>query len=70
MSKLPRLTGKEVIHSLERNGFQLISIRDPDGRRTVVPVHGNDTLGLGLLSKIIRDCGVEFSESGNEPNRE
>jgi predicted RNA binding protein YcfA (HicA-like mRNA interferase family) len=30
-------------------------MRHPDGRTTVVPVHSGETLGLGLLSKILRD---------------
>ena len=27
-----------------------------DGRSTVVPVHGGETIGTGLMSKILRDC--------------
>jgi predicted RNA binding protein YcfA (HicA-like mRNA interferase family) len=30
-----------------------------DGRTTVVPLHAGETIGPGLLSKILRDC--EFS---------
>jgi predicted RNA binding protein YcfA (HicA-like mRNA interferase family) len=30
-------------------------MRHPDGRTTVVPVHSGETLGPGLLSKILRD---------------
>jgi predicted RNA binding protein YcfA (HicA-like mRNA interferase family) len=30
-------------------------LRHPDGRTTVVPVHSGETLGPGLLSKILRD---------------
>ncbi len=31
-------------------------LRHPDGRTTVVPVHAGETLGSGLLAKILRDC--------------
>ena len=69
MSKTPRLTGKELIRTLERHGFQVTRIRGshhflrhPDGRRTVIPVHAGETIGPGLLSKIIRACGIEIAE--------
>ena len=33
-------------------------LHHPDGRRTVVPVHGGETIGPGLLSKILRDTAL------------
>ncbi|MHB1591402.1 MAG: type II toxin-antitoxin system HicA family toxin [Sulfuricella sp.] len=30
----------------------------PDGRSTVVPVHSGETIGPGLLAKILRDCDL------------
>jgi predicted RNA binding protein YcfA (HicA-like mRNA interferase family) len=63
MSKLPASTGKEVVSALERAGFALIRtrsshnfMRHADGRSTVVPVHAGETIGPGLMSKILRDC--------------
>jgi predicted RNA binding protein YcfA (HicA-like mRNA interferase family) len=63
MTKLPALTGKEVVAALEKAGFSVIRtrsshhfMRHPDGRTTVVPVHAGETIGPGLLSKILRDC--------------
>ena len=63
MSKLPALTGKDVVAALERAGFSVIRtrsshhfMRHTDGRTTLVPVHAGETLGPGLLSKILRDC--------------
>jgi len=63
MSKLPALTGKEVVAALEKAGFTTIRIRSShhfmrhaDGRTTLVPVHAGETIGPGLLSKILRDC--------------
>jgi predicted RNA binding protein YcfA (HicA-like mRNA interferase family) len=62
MSKLPRCTGKQLIEALQRAGFEVVRIRGshhflrhPDGRRAVVPVHSGETIGPGLLSKILRD---------------
>ena len=66
MAKLPRISGKKLIKALRKNGFEVLRIRGshhflahPDGRRTVVPVHGNETIGTGLMSKILRDCEIE-----------
>ena len=65
MSKLPALTGKEVVEALGQAGFSMIRtrsshhfLRHPDGRTTVVPVHAGETIGPGLMSKILRDCGL------------
>jgi predicted RNA binding protein YcfA (HicA-like mRNA interferase family) len=64
--KLPALTGAEVIQALQRGGFGVVRVRSshhflqhPDGRRTVVPVHKGDTIGPGLMGKILRDCGLD-----------
>ncbi|MEM8556926.1 MAG: type II toxin-antitoxin system HicA family toxin [Bacteroidota bacterium] len=69
MSKLPSLTGKKLIKALRRAGFAVIRIkgshhflRHDDGRTTVVPVHSGETLGSGLLSKILRDCELTRDE--------
>ena len=34
-------------------------MRHPNGRTTVVPVHGNETIGVGLMSKIQKDIGID-----------
>lgn len=64
--KLPALTGAEVIRALQGGGFVVVRIRSShhflrhtDGRSTVVPVHAGETIGPGLMSKILRDCGLE-----------
>ena len=64
--KLPALTGAEVIRALERGGFVLVRIRSShhflrhtEGRTTMVPIHAGETIGPGLMSKILRDCGLE-----------
>jgi len=65
MSKLPRLRGREVIRALEKTGFEVIRVRGShhvlghaDGRRTVVPVHAGETIGPGMLGKILSDCDL------------
>lgn len=63
MTALPGVTGKELIAALRKAGFEVIRVkgshhflRHGDGRTTVVPVHAGETIGPGLLSKILRDC--------------
>ena len=65
MSKLRAMTGKEVVAALEKAGFVVVRtrsshnfLRHPDGRTTLVPVHAGETLGPGLMSKILRDCDL------------
>ncbi len=52
MTRLPRVSGKEVVKALERAGFEVQRVRSshvflkhPDGRVTSVPVHARETLG-------------------------
>ena len=59
----PALSGKGLIRILKKLGFEVIRIkgrhnflRHPDGRSTTVLVHSNETLGTGLLSKILKNC--------------
>ncbi|MBK5964512.1 hypothetical protein CCR95_10560 [Thiocystis minor] len=63
MNKLPSLTGKQVVDALIRVGFRIIRIkgshhfmRHADGRTTVIPVHAGESIGPGLIAKILRDC--------------
>jgi predicted RNA binding protein YcfA (HicA-like mRNA interferase family) len=69
MSRLPSITGKQLIKVLKEVGFQEVRVRGshpylrhPDGRTTVVPAHAGETIGPGLLSKILRDA--EISKAG------
>lgn len=66
MPKLPKLTGKEIIKVLEKLGFNVVRIKGShhrlkhnDGRVTSVPVHTNEIIGPGLLSKIMNDCELK-----------
>lgn len=65
MSKLPRLTGNQLIKALQKIGFDVARVKGShhilihgDGRRTVVPVHSGEDIGTGLLSQILRDCQI------------
>jgi predicted RNA binding protein YcfA (HicA-like mRNA interferase family) len=65
MPRQLRVTGKALIAALRRAGFEVVRVRGShhflrhaDGRATVVPVHGSETLGPGLLAKILRDCDL------------
>ncbi|HOC54315.1 MAG TPA: type II toxin-antitoxin system HicA family toxin [Verrucomicrobiota bacterium] len=69
MPRLPRLRGRQVLAVLSRVGFVVVRVRGshhflrhPDGRFTVVPVHAGETLGPGLLSKILKDVAMETAE--------
>lgn len=65
MTTFPSITGKKLLSVLVMLGFELLRtkgshhfLRHADGRSTVVPIHGNETLGPGLLAKILRDCDL------------
>ena len=74
MPRWPRLRGREVIAGPRRAGFIVLRVRGshhflqhPDGRRTVVPVHAGETIGPGLLNKILKDAEIEAEEFESWP---
>ena len=63
MTFFPSLSGKDLLLALKKAGFSLVRVKGShhfvqhaDGRSTVIPVHAGETLGPGLISKILRDC--------------
>jgi predicted RNA binding protein YcfA (HicA-like mRNA interferase family) len=69
MVRLPKLRGREVITALKRAGFAVVRVkgshhflRHSDGRVTVVPVHAGETIGPGLLAKILKDAELDASD--------
>lgn len=69
MTRLPRPTGIEVVRALGKTAFEVVRIKGshhflqhPDGRATVVPVHSGETIGPGLVSKILRDTELSRDE--------
>jgi predicted RNA binding protein YcfA (HicA-like mRNA interferase family) len=64
MTNFPSLTGDEIIRTLLKAGFQKVSQRGshvkmahPNGKNTVVPVHKGESIGIGLMRKILKDAG-------------
>jgi len=69
MTKLVLVTGKEMCTILEKRGFQKIGQKGShvryahsDGRKTVVPVHGNENLSRGLLAEILKQAKITREE--------
>ncbi len=72
MAKLPRISGKELCKILGKIGFKKVygkgshvRFRHPDGRRTVVPVHGNEDIGIGLLTAILKQIKLTRKDLKN-----
>lgn len=69
MIKTPRITGKEVIRALNKDGFKVVRVKGShhflqhfDGRCTVVPVHRGETIGVGLMNKILNDAELSTQD--------
>lgn len=71
MTKLPRISGKEVIRALEKHGFfikrqsgsHVIMRHQTDlMRRCVIPLHGSKTIKPGTLQSILRGAGLSTEE--------
>jgi predicted RNA binding protein YcfA (HicA-like mRNA interferase family) len=69
MTRLPRLTGKEIIAALHAAGFEVVRVKGShhflqhsDGRVTVVPAHSGEIIGPGLMAKILHDCDMSREE--------
>lgn len=69
MSRLPALTGAELVKALRRAGFAIerqrgshVMLSHADGRTTTVPLHAGETIGPGLLAKILRDTELTRDE--------
>jgi predicted RNA binding protein YcfA (HicA-like mRNA interferase family) len=67
---LKKVTPKALFKVLKELGFKETRVKGShhrfahsDGRKTTVPVHGNEPIGEGLLLKIVRkDLGIEKEE--------
>lgn len=69
MPKLVQISGKEFCKILEKLGFEKIygkgshvRFKHSDGRKTVVPVHGNEKLGKGLIMEILKQIKLSREE--------
>jgi predicted RNA binding protein YcfA (HicA-like mRNA interferase family) len=59
------ISGKDLIKVLQKYGFSAVRqvgshvrMMHADGRYTVVPVHGNEELGRGITSKILKQTNL------------
>jgi predicted RNA binding protein YcfA (HicA-like mRNA interferase family) len=69
MTRLPRLTGRELVRALESAGFIVdrtrgshLFLKHEDGRATAVPIHSGEIIGPGLLRAILRDVEMSADE--------
>ncbi len=69
MTRLVVISGKDMCKLLEKIGFEKVygkgshvRFKHSDGRMTVVPVHGNEDLGKGLLREILRQINLSKEE--------
>ena len=67
--KLPRLSGPEMGKLLTKLGFKNVhqvgahaKFVHPDGRKTIVPMHGSEEIGTGLTFEIIKQAGLTRDE--------
>lgn len=67
--KLVPISGRDMCKILERLEFKKVHqvgsharYIHPDGRRTVVPVHGNEDLGKGLIGEILKQIKLSREE--------
>lgn len=65
MPKLSPIRGRELIAILKKLGFETVHqkgshvrMKHPDGRRTTIPLHAGEKIGVGLLGKILRDTQI------------
>jgi predicted RNA binding protein YcfA (HicA-like mRNA interferase family) len=65
MSRLPVVTGEKLVRSLCRAGFRVVRqqgshvrLTHDDGRAVTVPVHAGESIGPGLLIRILRDADI------------
>ena len=72
MPKLIPVSAKDLISLLQKLGFRRIHqkgshvrMEHPDGRKTTIPVHSGEKIGVGLLRKILRDANISRKEYEN-----
>jgi len=60
---------RKVLRALRKLGFKIVRVRGShvvlkreDGRLTVIPIHGGEDIGRGLLRKIAYDVGMSLKE--------
>jgi len=70
MSRLPRVTAKEVEKALLKAGFQFSHVRGShrsysrEGKRVVVSFHSGKIIPPGTLKNILRQSGLTAEDFG------
>jgi predicted RNA binding protein YcfA (HicA-like mRNA interferase family) len=69
MIRLLPISGRKMSKILEKLGFRKVHqvgsharYIHPDGRKTVVPLHGNEELSIGLLKEILNQVKIPREE--------
>lgn len=69
MSELPVISGKKLLHVLLKNGCKALRkkgshvfVHSMSQRGTVIPIHGNEDLGKGLLKSILNDLDLSIDD--------
>ncbi|HSX39992.1 MAG TPA: type II toxin-antitoxin system HicA family toxin [Candidatus Saccharimonadales bacterium] len=69
MPKLSPISARDLIRLLEKLGFVQIRqkgshvrLEHKNGRKTSIPLHAGEKVGVGLLRKILRDTDVSRKE--------
>jgi len=69
MTRLLPISGRKMSKILERLGFKKVHqvgsharYIHPDGRKTVVSMHGNEELSIGLLKEILKQVKISREE--------
>ncbi|MGQ9557724.1 MAG: type II toxin-antitoxin system HicA family toxin [Desulfurispora sp.] len=67
--RLPRVSGKDILAALKRNGFTLVDIEgshhyllSPAGKIVTIPVHGQRILKPKTLKSILNQAGLTAEE--------
>jgi len=65
MTRLLPVSGRKMCKILEKLGFEKVHqvgshvrYAHADGRKTVVPLHGNEELSIGLIKEIIKQVMI------------
>ena len=69
MVRLIQVSGKDFCKILKKLEFEKIHgkgshvrFKHLDGRRTVIPIHGNELLGKGLILEILKQIKISKEE--------
>jgi len=69
LPKIHPVPARKVLRALRKLGFKIVRVRGShvvlkreDGRLTVIPIHGGEDIGRGLLRKIAYDVGMSLKE--------